>query len=196
MRRYYITDRSTCPGSLLDCIEENARRGCSWIQLREKDLAPRDLLDLARAALARVRPYRTAILVNSRLDVALAAGADGVPLPAGSPAPRDFRPVLPTGFLIAVSAHSVDEVCRAELEGADFAVFGPVFPTRSKPGLDEIPGLAGLREACAASSLPVAALGGITAERAATCAEAGAAGIAGISMFQSLCGTAGKREAT
>ncbi len=194
MRRYYITDRRTCPGGLLDCIEENARRGCSWIQLREKDLAPRDLLDLARAALARVRPHGTAILVNGRLDVALAAGAHGVHLPAGSPAPCDLRPVVPPGFLIAVSAHTVGEVCRAEQEGADLAVFGPVFPTRSKPGRSEIPGLGGLRDACSATSLPVAALGGITTERIAACTDAGAVGVAGISMFQSRCGSAGNRE--
>ncbi|MDE0261058.1 MAG: thiamine phosphate synthase [Bryobacterales bacterium] len=194
MRRYYITDRRTCPGSLLDCIEANARRGCSWIQLREKDLAPRDLLDLARAALVRVRPHGTAILVNSRLDVALAAGAHGVHLPAGSPAPCDLRPVVPSGFLIAVSAHTVKEVCRAEREGADLAVFGPVFPTRSKPGQIEIPGLDGLRGACEASSLPVAALGGITAARIGACEDAGAAGIAGISMFQSWCGSAGSHD--
>lgn len=194
MRRYYITDRRTCPGSLLDCIERNAGRGCSWIQLREKDLPPRDLLDLARAALARVRPHRTPILVNSRLDVALAAGAHGVHLPAGSPAPCDLRPVVPSGFLIAVSTHTVDEVCRAEREGADLAVFGPVFPTRSKPGQGDIPGLGGLREACSASSLPVAALGGVTAERIAACADAGAAGIAGISMFQASCGSTGCYE--
>lgn len=98
---------------------------------------------------------------------------------------------MPSGFLIAVSTHTVDEVCRAEREGADLAVFGPVFPTRSKPGQREIPGLGGLREACAATSLAVAALGGITEERIAACADAGAAGIAGISMFQALCGSTG-----
>ena len=193
MRRYYITDRRSCPGSLLDCIEANARHGCAWIQLREKDLAPRELLDLARAALARVRCHGTAILVNGRLDVALAAGAHGVHLPAGSPAPCDLRPVVPSGFLIAVSAHAVKEVCRAEREGADLAVFGPVFPTRSKPSRSEIPGLGGLREACSASSLPVAALGGITATRIAACADAGAAAVAGISMFQSPCGSTGSQ---
>ena len=185
MRLYYITDRTSCPGDLLDCIERNASRGCAWIQIREKDLAPRDLLELARAALARVRPYATAILVNGRLDVALAAGAQGVHLPAGAPAPRDLRPALPSSFLVAVSTHTVAEVCRAEREGADLAVFGPVFPTPSKPGLGAIPGLGGLRQACAASSLPVAALGGITAQRVAACAAAGAAGVAGIRMFQS-----------
>ena len=195
MRRYYITDRKTCHGDLLDCIESNARLGCSWIQLREKDLPPRDLLDLTRAALARVRPHGARVLVNSRLDVALAAGAHGVHLPAGSPAPCDLRPIVPAGFLIAVSTHSVDEVCQAEREEADLAVFGPVFPTPSKPGLAEIPGLAGLRRACAAVSLPVAALGGITPDRIATCAAAGAAGIAGISMFQATCGATATQQA-
>lgn len=190
MRRYYITDRKTCPGDLLACIEANARHGCSWIQIREKDLSPRDLFDLARAALARVRPHGTRILVNGRLDVALAAGAHGVHLPAGSTAPCNLRSIVPFGFLIAVSTHTVDEVCRAEREEADFAVFGPVFPTRSKPGLVEIPGLEGLRRACAAVSLPVVALGGLTEDRAAACADVGAAGIAGISMFQSSCGAA------
>lgn len=188
MRRYYITDRKTCRGDLLDCIEASARHGCSWIQLREKDLPPRDLLDLTRAALARVRAHRARILVNGRLDVALAARAHGVHLPAGSPAPCDLRAIVPAGFLIAVSTHTVDEVCRAEREEADLAVFGPVFPTRSKAGLVEIPGLEGLRRACAAVSLPVVALGGLTEDRAAACADVGAAGIAGISMFQSACG--------
>ena len=195
MRRYYITDRKTCRGDLLDCIEANAGRGCSWIQLREKDLPPRDLLDLTRAALLRVQPHGARILVNSRLDVALAAGAHGVHLPADAPAPCDLRSIVPAGFLIAVSTHSVDEVRRAEREEADLAVFGPVFPTRSKPGLAEIPGLDGLRRACAAVSMPVAALGGVTDGRIAACADAGAAGIAGISMFQSACGDVTYRQA-
>lgn len=184
MRRYYITDRHSCPTDLLDCIERNARLGVDWIQIREKDLPCRDLLGLTRAALDRAAPHGARILLNDRLDIALAAGAHGVHLPSDAPAPSALRPLAPPGFVVAVSAHSADELRRAEREGADFAVFGPVFPTASKPGQEAIPGLAGLREACRAVSLPVAALGGLTAAREKACAAAGAAAIAGISMFQ------------
>ncbi len=184
MREYYITDRRTCPGELLDCIESSARRGVDWIQVRERDLPVRGLLELARAAGARVRPFGTRLLVNARLDVALAAGAHGVHLPADSPSVASLRRVVPAGFLFAVSTHTIGEVVRAEREGADLAVFGPVYPTASKPGLDRIPGLDGLRAACAAVAMPVAALGGVTRGRAGACFRAGAAAVAGIGMYQ------------
>ena len=184
MKRYYITDRRRCAVPVLDCIEANARRGVDWVQIREKDLESRELLALTRQAVARVARYRSRVLVNGRLDVALAAGAHGVHLTSDAPAPADLRPAAPSGFLIAVSTHTVAEVRRAEREGADFAVFGPVFPTMSKPGLVDIPGLAGLRLACRAVEMPVAALGGITPEREQPCADAGAAAVAAISMFQ------------
>ncbi len=186
MREYYITDRRRCPVDLLDCIEANARRGVDWIQVREKDLPTRDLLELARAASACVRPYGTRLLVNARLDVALAAGAHGVHLPADAPSVTCLRRVVPAGFLIAVSTHEVSEVVRAEREGADLAVFGPVFPTASKSGLERIPGLDGLRAACAAVAMPVAALGGVTGTLASECRSAGAAAVAGIGMFQAI----------
>ncbi len=184
MREYYITNRRTCPVDLLDCIEANARRGVDWIQIREKDLPVRDLLDLARAAAARLRAFRTRLLVNGRLDVALAAGAHGVHLPADAPPVTGLRRAAPQEFLFAVSTHDVNEVVRAGLEGADLVVFGPVFPTTSKPGLVRIPGLDGLRAACTAARIPVAALGGVTRERTPDCLAAGASAVAGISMFQ------------
>ena len=184
MRRYYITDRRRCPVDLLDSIEANARDGVDWIQIREKDLPVLDLLGLARSALARARPHGAKLLVNGRLDIALAAGADGVHLPSYAPPASGLRPIVPPGFLIFVSAHAPAEVRRAEAEGADLAVFGPVYPTASKPGAAVIPGLAGLREACRGLRMPVAALGGITAERAPECLAAGAAAVAGIGMFQ------------
>lgn len=188
MKRYYITDRRSCPGDLLACIEANARFGVDWVQIREKDLGPRDLLTLARAALARVAPYGTRVLLNGRLDIALAAGLHGVHIPAAAPPVSALRRIVPAGFLIAVSTHTLDEVWRAEREGADLAVFGPVFPTCSKPGLTEIPGLDGLRAACRLVTMPVAALGGVTSKTASLCAAAGAAAVAGISMFQSSVG--------
>ena len=184
MHRYYITDRHRCPSDLLDCIEANARRGVRWIQVREKDLAARDLLALARAAVDRVRPWGTSVLVNGRLDIALAAQAHGVHLPSDAPPASELRRIVPSGFLIAVSTHTRAEVVRAAQEGADLAVFGPVFPTLSKPGLREIPGLQGLRDACGGVRMPVAALGGVTEDRAQACQAAGAAAIAGIGMFQ------------
>ena len=184
MQRYYITDRRSCPGDLLDMVEANARCGVDWLQIREKDLGSRQLLGLVRRALARASRFGTRILVNGRLDIALAAGAHGVHLPSDAPRPSVFRPVVPPGFLIAVSTHTVAEVRRAEREGADFVVFGPVFPTKSKPGRLQIPGLEGLRAACRAAQIPVAALGGLTPSRIAACAAAGATAVAGISMFQ------------
>ena len=192
MKRYYITDRQRCPVDLPDCVAANARQGVEWVQIREKDLPVRDLLTLIRQVMARVRPYGTKVLVNGRLDAALAAGAHGVHLPSDAPPVSAMRRIVPAGFLIAVSTHAVSEVARAEREGADFAVFGPVFPTVSKPGLVKIPGLEGLREACEAVRMPVAALGGITSERVPACREAGASAVAGIGMFQSA-GIAGTR---
>ncbi len=175
MLRYYITDRQAAGGiePLLRCIQAAS---ADYIQIREKDLSAKALLDLTRRAVAITK---IPILVNGRADIALAAGARGVHLPGGSIAPRELRRM--TSGLIAVSCHTLDEVRAAEDEGADFAVFGPIFAT---PGKGSPVGLDALARAAASVRIPVLALGGVTTANANLCVRSGAAGIAGIRLFQ------------
>ncbi len=186
MRRYYITDRRALGGSepLLANIARVASAGVDMIQIREKDLPDRDLLALVRHAVEIAAPHGARILVNGRPDIALASASHGVHLPSGSIAPARWRGALPGTFLFGVSCHGLDEVRRAENEGADFVVFGPIFPTASKIGYGPPQGIKRLREVTLSVRVPVFALGGIMEGNAADCIQAGAAGVAGISLFQ------------
>lgn len=185
MIRCYITDRHTLRGEAqMDAIARTLRDGVDWIQLREKDLSARALYDLVCAVKALPNPHGTKWIVNTRADVALAAGADGVHFPAGSPEPRRWRGILPSAFLVGVSCHSIDEAADAEREGARYVLFGPVFAPLSKISLTRPHGVEALARAVRAVRIPVLALGGVTAENTSVCASAGAAGVAGISLYQ------------
>ncbi len=179
MLRCYVTDRHTlAPGdSLLAAI---ARADADWVQIREKDLPARDLFKLVQAAL----PLGKKIIVNTRMDVALAAGAAGLHLPQNSIRAGRWRSIAPPGFLIGVSCHGVESVRAAEQEGADYVLFAPVFAPLSKPSHSPSLGLAALSEASRSVRIPVLALGGITRKNAAACIEHGAAGVAAISLYQ------------
>jgi thiamine-phosphate pyrophosphorylase len=185
-----VTDRLALAdaSALAAIIRSAAEAGVDWIQIREKDLEARPLAELVRGALAETRETGARILVNDRLDVALAAGAAGVHLGETS-LPVEIvaewrRAANRKHFLIGVSCHSPDAALAAERGGADYVFFGPVFATPSKAAFGPPQGIARLREVCLSVKIPVLAIGGITAENAGNCLEAGAAGIAAIRFFQ------------
>ncbi|MCB1018648.1 MAG: thiamine phosphate synthase [Acidobacteria bacterium] len=182
MLLYYITDRQSCPSPLEARVRDAFEAGVDMVQLREKDLEARALCTVATALTAQ--PRQGKLLINARLDVALASGADGVHLPSSGPAPSRIRSASERSLLVGVSCHAPDEVARAEQEGADFAVFGPVFDTPSKRRYGPPQGLERLAQACRLVRLPVLALGGVSLDNAAGCLERGAAGLAAISLFQ------------
>jgi len=181
---YYITDRRSLPGEdPLPAIERAIAARIELIQLRERDLPTRTLLALAEAAVARARGSPTHVLINDRLDVALAAGAAGVHLPTHGFRPAEVRARYPE-LLLGASCHNLEEVQRAEAGGADFVVFGPVFATASKTPYGPPLGLEKLTQAVGATRIPVLALGGVALENAADCLRAGAIGVAAITLFQ------------
>jgi thiamine-phosphate pyrophosphorylase len=190
----YVTDRHTLEsaplrsGSLHDSIRLAATAGIDWIQLREKNLDARSLVELARFAVAETRATQTRVLINDRLDVALAAGAAGIHLGEKS-LPLETvvewrRSAGRSDFMIGASCHSLESACGAERDGADYLFFGPVFATPSKAAFGPPQGIERLRDVCAAVKIPVLAIGGASAENARACIEAGAAGIAAIRLFQ------------
>jgi thiamine-phosphate pyrophosphorylase len=211
---YYITDRYQFAGSdqekkekLLARIGWAAQCGVDYIQLRERDLTARELETLTSEAIAVVREAAailsnagkgTKLLVNSRMDVALATGADGVHLRSTDMAASEARAIVAKAwsrnearaqgfFFISVSCHSGKEVRLAESHGADMVLFAPVFEKSEGRGAPH--GIQGLRAVCrdsraARPAVHVLALGGVTVNNAGACMHAGAAGVAGIRLFQ------------
>lgn len=195
----YVTDRKGLSGSdpiaaLISAIDSAIAGGVDWVQIREKDLSSRDLLRITTAAVhaagkVRARPSPARVIVNDRLDVALAAGAAGVHLgresiPAADMVRWRHSGNAPAEFSIGVSCHSTEEARAAESDGADYVVFGPVFDTPSKRRFGPPQGTGRLAEACGSVRIPVISIGGVDEQNAAACLRAGAAGIAAIRLFQ------------
>jgi thiamine-phosphate pyrophosphorylase len=214
----YVTDRrslsspapSGVSSALLQKIATIALAGVHWVQIREKDLSARELTKLTRDALRSTaqRPDSTSsatrILVNDRVDVALAERADGVHLGENglpvdevkrliesrrslrvtqAPLPEPAKPAA-SDFLLGVSCHSLEGAKSVAASGASYIFFGPVFATPSKAAFGRPQGVERLAEVCHAVRLPVLAIGGITLENAEACFAAGASGIAAIRLFQ------------
>ena len=200
----YVTDSQslglTEPRSdILAKIEAAVGAGVDWVQIREKEMPARRVLGIARAAVgmtnrkpappaAEDRPG-SLILVNDRLDVALAADAAGIHLGRESLPAQDVigwrrRGKMVTDLMVVLSCHTIDELCQAEDAGVDYAFFGPVFDTPTKRTFGPPLGIAKLAAGCRATRLKVIAIGGVTLQNSEECFHAGAAGIAAIRMFQ------------
>ena len=180
-----ITDGRLTVGANADAwlarVVAAARAGAHLIQIRERQLDDRNLTAVVARSVVAVRDTRARVIVNDRLDVAVACGAHGVQLRSDSfPAGRG-RAITPPGFLIGRSIHSAAEVAAAG-DAVDFLIFGTVFATASKPGRTPA-GTSGLAEAVRATAIPVLGVGGVTAGNAADVARTGAAGIAAIGLF-------------
>lgn len=159
---YLITDRIQTAGRELPAVVADALAGgVQALQLREKDLSARQLYELAVKLRLLTRQYNARLLINDRIDIAMAVGADGVHVGAGSLPVAQVRRILGPEFLIGYSAHSVGEALRAESDGADFLTFGPVYHTPSKLKYGEPVGLSQLAAAASSLNIPVFALGGV-----------------------------------
>jgi len=174
------------PRALSDVVREALAAGAPTIQLRLKSASARELLEAAQTLMPIVRSAGALFIVNDRLDVALASGADGVHLGPDDPPVKDVRRAADThsgvadAFIVGYSTDSTDEAARAEAEGADYLGVGAVYATANKSDAGDVIGLEGLRRVVKAVSIPVVAIGGITPERVGAVAETGACGCAAI----------------
>ncbi len=181
-----ITDRRRWGPAWQDAVvaqvAEAARAGVHLIQVRERDLDGGTLRDVVMRCLEAVRGTRTRVLVNDRVDVAIASGAHGVHLRADSLPAARVRQLCPRPFLVGLSVHSAEEARSADAAALDYLLFGTVFPSSSKPGREPA-GVERLAVAVVATSLPVLAVGGVTPDTMPLVIGAGAAGMAGIGLF-------------
>jgi thiamine-phosphate diphosphorylase len=189
---HLITDRRRLAGGTVDaaaarpCLSNQIRHAIDAavdvVQIRERDLDGRELSSLVRAAVVLTRGTRTRVVVNDRVDVALACAADGVHLRAESVPAAAVRAIAPVGFLVGRSVHSPGAAGDAAV-GADYLIAGTVWATDSKPANHPLIGVAGLEAIVCAVDVPVLAVGGVSLDRARDAAAAGAAGIAAIGLF-------------
>lgn len=181
---YLITDRKQIPaGKIEDAVEEALKGGVSAVQLREKDLSIRELLNLAYRMRDLTLKHDAQLFINDRIDIAIAVGADGVHLGGTSMPAYAARKAGGSKLLIGVSTHSMKEAESAEQDGADFITLGPVFETHSKMQYGSPIGTELLQTVSKTAKIPVYALGGITLSRVSEVIQSGAHGIALISAI-------------
>lgn len=184
VRLYLVTDPRYCPAPrLLELAPALALAGVSMIQVREKDTSARELIEITRSLVARVRPLGVPVIVNDRADVAVAAEADGVHLGRSDLPLTSARAILGPDAIIGASVESVDEPGLAEFETADYLAVSPVFQTPTKLDTTTPLGLEGVAAVASRSRVPVVGIGGIGSDEAASVIGAGAEGVAVISAI-------------
>ena len=178
-RLLLVTDRHQVRGRALSTVLQHAiEAGVQAIQLRERDLSTGELLSLAREIQNMTASSSVSLIINDRVDLAMALDLPGVHLRADSLSARAVRRMVGPAQLIGVSTHSAEDVRRAGRDGADYVVLGPIFDTPSKRSFGPPLGLDLLREACCHSPIPIFAIGGITCDRVREVRQAGAYGVA------------------
>jgi thiamine-phosphate pyrophosphorylase len=178
-RLLLVTDRTQTGGRPLpSLIQQAVDAGLPAVQLRERDLSTGEVLALARAIQSITAPRAVPLIVNDRVDLALAMNVDGVHLRANSLPVSVARRLIGADRLVGVSTHSLDEVEQANRDGADYVLFGPIFDTPSKRSFGPPLGLSALTEVCRRSAIPVFAVGGVTSMSASDIRRAGAHGVA------------------
>lgn len=184
LRLYAVTDRRSLPAgvTLAQAVEAALDGGVTCLQLREKEASAGEILALARTLLPLCRARNVPLLINDRVDIALAAGADGVHLGQEDLPLPEARALLGPDRILGATAHTVEEALRAQAEGADYLGVGAMFPTGTKT--NTIPTSADtLKAICAAVSIPVVAIGGVNAQNLPTLAGTGIAGTAVVSAI-------------
>lgn len=184
MKLYLVTDRKIAGDRKMeDIVKEAAEGGVTMVQLREKDICTRDFIDLAIRLKAVLKPFGIPLLINDRVDVALASGADGVHIGQSDMPYRMARALLGRDSIIGLSVENMEQVMTAESLDVDYLGVSPVFATPTKTDTAEPFGLDGLRKAAAVSSHPLVGIGGMNARTAAGVMDAGADGIAVVSAI-------------
>ncbi len=183
LRLYAVTDRSWLGnGTLSDAVEAALRGGATMVQLREKSLTQADFLQEAKTLAALCARFQIPFLINDNLEIALACNADGVHVGQDDMDPQKARALLGPGKILGVSAHTVDQALAAEKTGADYLGVGAVFSTATKQDAASVP-LETVREICQAVSIPVVAIGGISADNILSLQNSGVVGAAVVSAL-------------
>jgi thiamine-phosphate pyrophosphorylase len=186
LKVYLCTDRKLSLGRpLLETVEAAIEGGATMVQIREKEAPAGEFFAIVKEALALTRSRGIPLIINDRLDIALAAGADGVHLGQSDLPCREARRAAGKGMIIGISAHTPEEALAAWRDGADYIGAGAVFPTGSKADVSAVIGIDGIRAIASAVKIPVVGIGGINSQNAALVIAAGAAGVAVISAVLS-----------